>query len=120
MNLDFSAAMRQAAQLTRAQKLMEATRVIQRALTGRRPIAPDIGQPFERLLAPPPQESETASEISSETQAAVAVEPPPALASARVPDAPVEIRPERARRPLGEVLTLLRQADLPVFIRHRR
>src|SRR5271166_842901 len=56
MNLDFSAAMRQAAQLTRAQKLMEATRLIQRALMGRLPIAPDI-QPFEsaRFLAPPPR-----------------------------------------------------------------
>src|SRR5271166_3413917 len=53
MNLDFSAAMRQAAQLTRAQKLMEATHLIQRALMGQLPIAPDI-QPFEsaRFLAP--------------------------------------------------------------------
>src|SRR5271165_379546 len=107
MNLDFSAAMRQAAQLTRAQKLMEATRLIQCALTGRRPIAPDI-QPFEsaRFLAPRPQEPETAPENTPQT--AIAVEPQPA-ASARASDA--KIRPAgRARRPLGEVLTLLRQA----------
>ncbi len=109
MNLDFSAAMRQAAQLTRAQKLMEATRLIQRALTGRRPIAPDI-QPFEspRFLAPPPEEPKASSETAP--QAAIAVEPQLA-ASARAPDA--EIRPaKRATRPLGEVLTLLRHADL--------
>src|SRR5271166_3262045 len=114
MNLDFSAAMRQAAQLTRAQKLMEATRLIQRALMGRLPIAPDI-QPFEsaRFLAPPLQEPETSSETAPENtpQAAIAVEPQIA-ASARASDA--KIRPAgRARRPLGEVLTLLRQADLP-------
>src|SRR5271166_5496953 len=113
MNLDFSAAMRQAAQLTRAQKLMEATRLIQRALMGRLPIAPDI-QPFEsaRFLAPPPQEPETSSETAPENtpQAAIAVELQLA-ASARAPDA--EIRPaKRATRPLAEVLTLLRQADL--------
>jgi poly(hydroxyalkanoate) depolymerase family esterase len=38
MNMDFPAAMRAATQLTRAQKLVEATRVIQTALSGRRPV----------------------------------------------------------------------------------
>ena len=37
MNFDFASAMRQAAQLTRQKNLMEATRVIQRALFRRGP-----------------------------------------------------------------------------------
>ena len=79
MNLDFSAAMRQAAQLTRAQKLMEATRrhparahgttCRSRLTSASRSKAP------ARAAAP----ARTASQISSETQTAVAVEPPPAL-----------------------------------------
>ena len=62
----FSTAMRQATQLTRAQNVIEATRVIQRALSGR------------------------GHAVS-----------------------PGEPSPEK--RPLGEVLKLLRQADLPSF-----
>jgi hypothetical protein len=38
MNIDFADAMRAAMTLTRAQKLVEATRVIQRALSGREPV----------------------------------------------------------------------------------
>ena len=53
MKPDFGAAMREAFELTRAQKLMEATRVIQRALTGRGAVAPGAERPVEsvRLLA---------------------------------------------------------------------
>src|SRR5271157_2545673 len=69
MNPDFSAAMRQALQLTRSQNLMEATRVIQRALAGLERAAPPVDEPRERALAPPPPP------VVSPT--ADAVEPPP-------------------------------------------
>jgi len=72
MKSDFSTAMRQATQLTRAQNVIEATRVIQHALSG----GGHAVSPGE----PSPQNS-------------------PLIA--------------RVRRPLGEVLKLLRQADLP-------
>ncbi len=106
MTLDFSAAMRRALQLTRAQNVMEATQVIQRALTGRG-AAPPVDKPLAsaRLLAPPRDVAETAD----------APEPPRQTArteSAR--EARAEPRPSgRPRRPLGEVLTLLRRDDLP-------
>ena len=73
MNFDFSAAMRQAPQLTRAQNVMEATRVIQRALTGRRP-RPARRSRAARFRAPAPHEPEASSETAP--QAADAVEPP--------------------------------------------
>ena len=70
----FSTAMRQATQLKGAQNVIEATRVIKRALSGRgHAVSP--GEPS--------------------------------------PEKPSEPSPEK--RPLGEVLKLLRQADLPSF-----
>ena len=47
MNMDLANAMRAATQLTRAQKLMEATRLLQSALSGREvtPSAPPHAQP---------------------------------------------------------------------------
>lgn len=108
MNVDFNAAMRQAAQFTRAQKLMEATRVIQRALAGQAPLAPDVGPAPEsaQLIAPPLRatKSETAAEV----------EPPhEQAATSHAEEAAGGERPaRRPRRPLGEVLTLLREADL--------
>ena len=55
MNMDFAAAMRAATKLTRAQKLMEATRVIQSALLlGRGPTEPQNEQAIEvRAIEPP-------------------------------------------------------------------
>ena len=114
MKPDFGAAMREAFELTRAQKLTEATRVIQRALTGRSAPAPDVEPPREsvRLLAAPSEGSETSASI----------EPPPRYAPAQkrpAQDASAEERlAARPRRPLGEVLTLLRQADLRGLGRH--
>jgi hypothetical protein len=70
----FSTAMRQATQLTRSQSMIEATRVIQRALSGR-----------GHAVSPGEPSAEKPSEPSPE------------------------------KRPLGEVLKLLRQADLPSF-----
>jgi hypothetical protein len=54
MNMDFAAAMRAATELTRAQKLMEATRVIQGALLlGRGPTEPQDEQAVEvRAIEP--------------------------------------------------------------------
>ena len=108
MTSDFSAAMRRALQLTRAANVMEATRVIQRALGGR---ASADASPAEeprakalRLLRPPRPASADAI-----------VEPPPQPSrTAAAPEASVERRPSgRERRPLGEVLKLLRRADRP-------
>jgi poly(hydroxyalkanoate) depolymerase family esterase len=109
MKTDFSAAMRQALQLTRAQNVqnvMEATRVIQRALAGRSPAAPPVDEPWERApaLPPPPEVTRTAD----------AVEPPQQRAhTANSGEAATERRPSgRPRRRLGDVLKLLRQAEL--------
>ena len=62
MKNDFGAAMRQALQLTRAQNLMEATKVIQRALAGLETAAPAADQPRAnaQALPPPPKVSGTA------------------------------------------------------------
>jgi len=107
----FSTAMREATQLTRAQNVIEATRAIQRALSGRGHPAPPVEQSREsaRLIAPPPNVSETAGVVEPPRQNA-------RMASARLRDATAERRPAgRMRRPLGEVLKLLRRADLPSF-----
>ena len=105
MKMEFSAALRQALQLTRAQNVMEATRVIQRALAGRSLGAPAADELRESglLLPPPPQVSRDA--------AAAEPDPPPAQ-PASAPEAVAERWPSgRTRRPLGEVLKLLRQAN---------
>ena len=102
---DFSATIRQALHLTRAQNLMEATRVVQRALVGSGPAAPPVDEPRERALAPPPP-----PEV---TRTADAVEPPQQRAHTDSGEAATERRPSgRPRRRLGEVLRLLRQAEL--------
>ena len=109
MTTDFSTAMRRATELVRGRNVLEATRLIQRALSGRRRADPAGGAPLEspRLIAPPPGASE----------AAEAVEPSRREArTASGPETPAEApAAQRVRRPLGEVLKLLRQADLPRF-----
>jgi poly(hydroxyalkanoate) depolymerase family esterase len=107
MTLDFSAAMRRALQLTRAQNVMEATRVIQRALTRDGDAAPPVDEPLAsaRLLAPPRDVAGTSGAVELPRQSA---------RTASAGDTFAERRPsERPRRPLGEVLALLRRADLP-------
>ena len=104
----FITAMRQATQLTRQQNLVEATRVIQRALSGRGHAAPAADQPLEsaRLAPPPPVVAEPADAGEPARQDAQAGRAgPPGADAGRRPSG-------RARRPLGEVLKLLRQADL--------
>lgn len=106
MKIDFGAAMRQALQLTRAQDLMEATKVIQRALAGMdHPPAPATDRPRARAPAlPPPQVSETADPN------APPAEPAPATSAA---EALAPRRPSgRTRRPLGEVVRVLRKVEL--------
>jgi poly(hydroxyalkanoate) depolymerase family esterase len=86
--------------------VMEATRVIQRAIADLQRPAPPVDEPREGApaLPPPPEVTRTAD----------AVEPP--QQRARTPtsgEAATERRPSgRPRRRLGEVVKLLRQADL--------
>ena len=107
----FSTAMRQAARLTRAQNVIEATQVIQRALSGQGH-AVSRGKPSQensRLIALPTNVAESLEVLEPAQQDA-------RIASARLRDTTPERRPAgRMRRPLGEVLKLLRQADLPSF-----
>ena len=109
MNDDFAAAMLRATQLTRAQNLMEATRVIQAALAaGGNGISIDgaAPQPEQRptlRLTAPDGESRQSS-------------PPRPFASASeggVADLGA-FRPLKARRPLGEVLRALRQGQFQI------
>src|SRR5271165_5957658 len=106
MNPEFRAAILQALQLTRSQNVMEATRVIQRAIADLQRPAPPVDEPRERApaLPPPPELTRTAD----------AVEPPQQRAhTANSGEAATERRPSgRPRRRLGEVLKLLRQAEL--------
>jgi len=107
----FSTAMRQATQLTRAQNVIEATRLIQRALSGRgHAVSPGGPSPENsRLIALPTNVAESLEVFEPAPQDA-------RIASARLQDAAPERRPVvRMRRPLGEVLKLLRQAGLPSF-----
>jgi poly(hydroxyalkanoate) depolymerase family esterase len=105
----FSTAMRQATQLTRAQNVIEATRVIQRALSGRgHAVSPGEPSPENsRLIALPTNVAESFEVFEPAQQDA-------RIASVGLPDA--DRRPAaRMRRPPGEVLKLLRQTDLPSF-----
>ena len=103
MKIDFGAAMRQALQLTRGQNLIEATEVIQRALAGLEPAphAADQPHPTARILPLPPRAAETADADGLPRRPAKAGE---------ADNAPRR-RSDRTRRPLGEVLSLLRKAE---------
>ncbi len=105
MNTFISAAMREATKLTRAQSVIEATKVIQRALSGR---GPD--------LSPPTPENLSKIELSDGAKSADSFEPlgPSAGgASFRLQESMAEQqRSQRMKKPLGEVLTSLRQVKL--------
>lgn len=109
MKTMFSAAMRRAMQLTRERNVVEATRVIQRALSGRAP-------PLGGGQAPESSRSfELQSHVAERSTESEAPRQDAGMASARLRDAAAERRPRaRLKRPLGEVLTLLRQGDLPI------
>src|SRR6201987_842329 len=111
MKTGFRTAMRQATQLTREQNVAEATRVIQHALSGRdHALSPDKQSPeSSRLIELQTNVTKSSGGFEQPRQDA-------RIASARLRDAAAERRPAaRMKRPLGEVLKLLRQADLPGF-----
>jgi poly(hydroxyalkanoate) depolymerase family esterase len=101
--------MRRATELVRGRNVLEATRLIQRALSGEGRADPAEEGPLESrcLIAP--------ARVASE--AAEAAEPSPREArTARARETQTEApAAQRMRRPLGEVLKLLRRADLPRF-----
>jgi poly(hydroxyalkanoate) depolymerase family esterase len=109
MKTVFSAAMRHATKVTRAQDVIEATRVIQRALSGRRhDVSPDQQTAESPLLITPPIDGAESADAFEQPRQDAGIERRRAQAST------AEQRPAgRMRRPLGEVLTLLRQANLP-------
>jgi poly(hydroxyalkanoate) depolymerase family esterase len=125
MKTAFSTAMRQATQLTREQNVAEATRVIQRALSGRdHALSPDKQSPEStRALSPDKQSPESTRLIELQTNVAKSsggFEQPQQdarIARAGLRDAAPERRRPSARmkRSLGEVLKLVRQTDLPSF-----
>jgi poly(hydroxyalkanoate) depolymerase family esterase len=93
MNMDFAAAMRAATELTRAQKLMEATRVIQGALLlGRGPTEPQDQQAVEvRAIEP------------------LTIDITPSAATTGA------VQPALANWPMGDVAATLGRAKLPSF-----
>jgi poly(hydroxyalkanoate) depolymerase family esterase len=103
-----SIAMRRATQLTRKQNVIEATQAIKRALTGQ-----------DHTFSPDEQSAERSRFTELQRNVAGAFEQPRqdvGNASAFLRDAPAERRlSARMKRPLGEVLKLLGQADLPSF-----
>jgi len=109
MKAILSAAIGKAAQLTRRQNLVEATRVIQRALSGQGRAQPPV--------EPAPAAFPRVALRSLFVESAAALETPVKIAEVVAQAAaPAEQRPiGRVKRPLGEVLELLRQADLPDF-----
>jgi poly(hydroxyalkanoate) depolymerase family esterase len=104
MKTIFSTAMRKAAKLTQSQTVIEATRVIQRALAGRNSAPTPDQQPAGNVRP-----------VAPKAGARPALSEPPiagnAIAGLRglLPTRGIA----RATRPLGEVLTLLRQANRP-------
>lgn len=115
MKAIFNAAMRKATQLTSRQNLMEATRVIQHALSrGGRPNALEEQSlqdaPFLELVV---NAVESPEEFEAPRQGAQTESPVlPRKAVAGQSAAARTIRPTRTVRPMGEVLELLRQGDL--------
>jgi poly(hydroxyalkanoate) depolymerase family esterase len=91
MKMDFAGAMRAATKLTRAQKLMEATRAIQSALLlGRGPTEPDDGQAVEVRAIEPLTIDITPNAATTQT-----------------------VQPAQANWPMGDVATTLGRARLP-------
>jgi len=111
MKTVFGAAMRHATKLTRAQSVIEATRVIQRALSRRaHDVSPDQQTPESPRLITPPTNGAESADVSEQPRQDARIE------RRRSRDSTAEQTPTtRMRRPLGEVLTLLRQANLPSF-----
>ncbi len=100
MKTIFSTAMQKAVKLTQSQHVIDATRVIQRALAGRNPAHAPDQQPASNLRLMEPKAGARPAEI----------EPPTAgNASAGWRQLIPKRALSRASRPLGEVLTQLRR-----------
>ncbi|MGO8844094.1 MAG: alpha/beta hydrolase family esterase [Methylocella sp.] len=111
MKTVLSSALQQAKQLVRAQNVIEATRVIQRALSGSSRASSSQAQLPDRSRSSEPQTNGAgaAKVLKLPSQDA-------GMTSASARDAVAEGLPAASmKRPLGEVLKLLRQAELPRF-----
>ena len=111
MKTDLSTAIRQATQLTRAQNIIEATRLLTRTLSGRgHAPSPDEHSPKNSRLI------ELQANVAERSESFEQPQQDIRIAGAGVRNSTAPRRPStRMRRPLGEVLKLLRQADLPSF-----
>ena len=112
MNIDFADAMRAAMNFTRDQKLIEATRVIQSALSGGEPVPSESpSEPAPICLAIETHIIDlTAEVIEPEMMASVELE-----ADIRSEQSQPSRIAEWAAGPLGEALPTLRQTELPRF-----
>ncbi|HMK90268.1 MAG TPA: hypothetical protein VK446_11635, partial [Methylocystis sp.] len=108
MGTDFGAAMRQALQLVRSQNVLEATRVIQRALADRGADASPVDETRERALISPPSPDILETVETAKPAPQQAHEP----ASREKRAGNRRQHSGRPRRPLGEVVRQLRQVDL--------
>jgi poly(hydroxyalkanoate) depolymerase family esterase len=112
MHIDFADAMRAAMNLTRAQKLVEATRVIQRALSGPEPIPSE--SPSEAAAISLAVESHvidlTAEVVEPEMMASAELE-----ANTRSEQSQPSKIAEWNAGPVGKALAKLRHAELPHF-----
>ncbi|MEX0852763.1 MAG: PHB depolymerase family esterase [Bauldia sp.] len=115
MKVNLAAALREATRLTRSQNLAEATRVIQDALSGR-----GHGSPAAPLNNAPAGHAGTTAALLDLTAHREGWSSGPETAAAKEGFSSSSLResasekptPKRARRPLGEVIRLLRQGKL--------
>jgi poly(hydroxyalkanoate) depolymerase family esterase len=114
MNLDLAAAMRTALQLTRAQDIVGATRVIQTALARRKVM--DAGDTVrDDVSAPQPPQRRTPPLIDPRAETVEpAASPRSAFARSDAAATGASIPGARLRRPLGEVLDLLREGKAKI------
>jgi poly(hydroxyalkanoate) depolymerase family esterase len=110
---DFNAAMRKAASLTRSYNLLEATRVIQDALAGREPGArgTQATQTLPLLLAKP--EANAAEDRGNDAEQAPKTDAARLGVLSRMPAGKAATPSQRPRKPLGEMVRLLREGQLP-------
>ncbi|WP_036264492.1 extracellular catalytic domain type 1 short-chain-length polyhydroxyalkanoate depolymerase [Methylocapsa aurea] len=128
MKTILDAAMRKAAQLTRRQNVIDATKVIQRVLSGRRdaksPVAPSPENALLFALKPPTLEvlarfngaprDEAARDGVGDVLVGETIAPSEFVSDELAPQAlPRPRAAGRPVRPLGDVLELLRRPDLP-------
>src|ERR1700730_7759093 len=111
MKTIFSTAMRQASQLTREQNVIKAMQLIKRALLGRgHALSPDEQSPESARL------NELQANVADSSGAFEQPRQDARIASASLRNGAAERRlSARMKRPLGEVLQLLRQGNLPSF-----